>query len=257
MAPDAVIRLVERAGEVGAAVGQRKAFALAPFVLGQAQHRDAVARDGLDRHEMLHVEPLRHLEQHAAAVLFPALGRQSGPGGVALRQVERGGVAGFVVEPARDMPGIAPLPRRDAIDGAAAQRVQLLREGRAVDRRRVCLLDALDRAALHEQPLDRIERRQRVVARLQRANLGSDAEQRAEEILDMRRQFDQQLRFRRMSEPVRIAPPRHQPVVQRNICFGEMRDKGAIDAHEAVAIVKIGEREPVREKEIGHELRVT
>ena len=42
VAPDAVIRLVERAGEVGAGIGQRKPVARPPVVLGQAQHRDAV-----------------------------------------------------------------------------------------------------------------------------------------------------------------------------------------------------------------------
>ena len=74
MTPDAVIGLVERARQVGARVGQRKPVAAPPFVFGQPQHRDAVTLDGLDRHEMMHVEPMRHLEQHAAAVLAPAFG---------------------------------------------------------------------------------------------------------------------------------------------------------------------------------------
>ncbi len=86
VAPDAVIRLVERADKVGAMVGQGKPFAVPPLVFGQAQHRHALALDGLDRDQMVRVQPLRHLEQHPTPVLFAAIGRERGPGGIALRQ---------------------------------------------------------------------------------------------------------------------------------------------------------------------------
>ena len=204
----------------------------------------------------MHVEPLRHLEQHAAPMLFAAIRRQGGPGGVALRRFQRRGIAGFVGEPCRDLPGIAPLPFGDSYVGIgrnAGQPVEFASETRSVECRGLGFLDPPDRAALHEQAFDRIERRQRVMARLQRLHLVRDPEQIAEEILDVRRQFDEQIRLSLMLEPVRIAPRRHQPIVQSNIAVGEMANKRPIDAYETVAIIEIGETEAVRENKIGHQ----
>jgi hypothetical protein len=52
---------------------------------------------------------------------------------------------------------------------------------------------------------------------------------------------------------VRITPCRHQPVMQSDIGLGEMSDECPIEANEALAVVKIGESEPVAEGEIGHQ----
>ena len=192
--PNAVIRLVERADEAGAGIGQRKPLAAPPFVFGQAQHRHAVALDGIDRHEVMHVEPMRYLEQHPAAVLAPAFGRQCRPGGIALRRVERGFVGGFVLEPIRDMPGVAPFPGRSRFTSRRAdQSIQLVRELGPVDRHGVGFLDPLDGAPLNKQALDRIKWRQRVLTRLQGAHLGFDAEQPADEIFEMGREIDQEV----------------------------------------------------------------
>ncbi len=145
-------------------------------------------------------------------------------------------MAVLVVEPPRDMLGVAPLPFGNRLARRSAdQPVELAGEARPVEGGGVGFLDPLDRAALHEQPLDRIERRQFVMARLQRPHLDGNAEQMPKEILDMRRQIDQQVGFARMPEPVRIAPRRHQPLVQRGIALGQMRDKSPVEAHEPVA----------------------
>ena len=104
-------------------------------------------------------------------------------------------------------------------DRAADQRIQLSGEPRAVERRGILFLHSLDRTALNEEPLYRIERRQLVMTRLQCPHIGRDAEQPAKEILDMRRQIDNEVRFGRMLEPVRIAPRRHQPLMQPGIDF--------------------------------------
>ncbi len=88
--------------------------------------------------------------------------------------------------------------------------------------------------------------------RLQGPHLGRDPEQLAEKILDMRRQIDDEVRFGRMPEPLRIAPRRHQSMVQRSIAFGKMADKRPIDPHQPVAVVKIGERKFVFQAEVEH-----
>ena len=55
-----------------------------------------------------------------------------------------------------------------------------------------------------------------------------------------------------MPEPVRIAPRRHQPAVQRGIALRQMRHESPVEAREPVAVIQIGERKPVFEDEIGH-----
>src|SRR5438445_698646 len=45
---------------------------------------------------------------------------------------------------------------------------------------------------------------------------------------------------------------RHQPLVQTDIGGREMRDKGAIEPDQPIALVKIGKTEPVFQGEIGH-----
>src|SRR5947207_318624 len=78
-------------------------------------------------------------------------------------------VCGLVVEPAADRLGIAQFPGERALTRverrrrAADQCLQLLRQLMAVELERVGFLDLLDRAALHEQPLHRIKRRQLIV----------------------------------------------------------------------------------------------
>ena len=151
------------------------------------------------------------------------------------------------------MPGIAPFPLRDVpAEPPPISASSSPREGRAVDCRGVRFLDAFDRASLHKQALDRIERRQIVMARLQRPHLRRDAEQLAEEILDMRRQLDQQIQFPGVPKGLGIAPRRHQPVMQRAIRRREIRDESPIDAHETVAVVEVGEGEREWQRQIGH-----
>jgi len=97
-----------------------------------------------------------------------------------------------------------------------------------------------------------MERRQFVMALLQRPNLGLDAEQLTGEILEMGREIDQQVRFVEALDRVRVAPRRHQSVVQTDINRSEMRDECTIEADQTLAGVKIGAGEPVLEDEIGH-----
>jgi hypothetical protein len=91
------------------------------------------------------------------------------------------------------------------------------------------------------------------VPRLQRADLAGDAEEVADEIFEMRRQIDEEIGFVLAVERIGLGARRHQPVVQRRLDGGEMRDKGAVEPDQPVALVKIGKTEPVLQGEFGHD----
>ena len=101
MAPDAVVRLVERADEVGAVVGEREAVALAQVI--QDVGRNTVAVFGVHRDQPHEVELVRRLEQHAGAVLRLALRRERRPRGVARGVLELPRVRRLVLQPLGDL----------------------------------------------------------------------------------------------------------------------------------------------------------
>ena len=90
VAPDAVVGVIERAHEIVARVGQREALAMAQQRPRQLHARHAVDHLGLDRHEMLEVELVRHLEQRPVAMTPLALGMMQRPGGVARQRLDLG-----------------------------------------------------------------------------------------------------------------------------------------------------------------------
>ena len=104
VAPDAVVGVIERAGEIGAGIGEREAVARAAMLGWQLEHGDAIDDFGLDRNEMVRIDLVRHFEQNAAFMPALALRRVRRPGGVARREIERGGVLGLGLHP-----GIDPL----------------------------------------------------------------------------------------------------------------------------------------------------
>ena len=159
VAPDAVIRLIEGADEVGPEIGQGEALAVAMMLRPEAQHGDAMHDLALDRHEMLHVEAMRHLEEDAAPMRLLSRRRQRRPGGVACGEIEVGGALGLLLHPLRDVAGEDELRQR-----LAETRFELCRQGRAVDCGCGFRGHALHGAALHEEPLHRIDRRQLMVA---------------------------------------------------------------------------------------------
>ncbi len=252
VAPDAVIRLVKRAGEVGTGVGQRKSLAPPALFIGQAQHGDAVLDHRLHRHEMHRVDAVRHLEDHALLVTGAAGGRQRCPGGVARGQIERRRVCGLVLEPLRHRSGIARLGERHA-----DERFEVPCQRRAVECGGLFRRHALDRPALDEEPLHRIKRRQRIMARRQFAGLARDAEEIGDEILEQRGERDDEVRFRLAFERGRAAPRRHQPVVQAHVGPGEPGDKRRIEPHQPVAVVKVLEGEAVLQDKVAHSTHST
>ena len=159
----------------------------------------------------------RRAEQHAAPVRGAACRRVRRPRRVAQREVEVGGVRRLVGLPAGDglrerELGVASGQRR------ADARAELARQRRAVERRGGVRLVRVHRLALDEQALDREQRRELVMRRLQRAHLGLDAEQLREEVLEVRRDGEQQvgLGLRRRAPSGRrgrrrAAPPARRP----------------------------------------------
>ncbi len=163
----------------------------------------------------------------------------------------------LVVEPTGDrlgetlFPGEGAGPCVSEIGGAemrrqgAAQRV-------AVERGGLLLLDILDRAALDEQPLHRIKRRQRIVARLQLANFGLNTKQPAEKILDVGSKVDEEVGFGLALKRFRIGARGHQPLMQRRVAGRQMQDEFTVEPDQPAAVVKVGKIEPVSKGEVGH-----
>ena len=79
VALDAVMRVVERAGQVRAGIGQLEAFALTPVIGGELDLDEAVVRDLFRRNEVVHVELVRRLKEDARAMLSLCLPASAWP----------------------------------------------------------------------------------------------------------------------------------------------------------------------------------
>ena len=99
---------------------------------------------------------------------------------------------------------------------------------------------SLERAALHEQPLGRAERRERLRLGAQRGEFGGDAEEFADEGVECGREAQQQLGLRLRAEGV----GRGARGAERGGGVGiEEVDEGGVEANEAVARVEVIEAE--------------
>ncbi len=190
VAENAIVGLVEGANQVGAGVGERETVAMVQPLAGHARDGHAVPRDRLGRHQMSGVDLARRSKNDVAGVPFPAGRRVERPGGVAEGEVEGAGVGPLVGQPLHDLGGVSDLVQRRAQVGGERpfQRRTIEPCGRL---RRV----RLGRAALHEQALAGIERREAQVAGRRRPQFGLDTEQTGEKAVEMRRQRQQQFRF--------------------------------------------------------------
>ena len=138
------------------------------------------------------------------------------------------------------------------VESAAEQVGQLGAQRVGVERRRFRLVVRLERAALHEQALHGIERRQIGVGLAQRAQFLLDAEQLAEEIVDMGGDRDDQADSAlasRLFGSARAAirrPARPSSVARR------WRDEQFVDPGQAGRLVQIGKTQAVRQTQLGH-----
>ena len=140
--------------------------------------------------------------------------------------------------------------------GPAERLFHLAPERRPVECGRGIRPMRVHRLALDELALDGVERRELVVSRLERAEIGLDAEQRAHEILEMRSERDQELGLRLRREGAGFAAGRTQPGREGGVRRLEVRDEQAVDPCRTLHRIEVGERESVRQLERGRgELR--
>ena len=154
------------------------------------------------------------------------------------RSLDALAVLRFILEPAVYRTCILELRKRPAEPGC-----QPGFESGAVQARRFVGLDFVHGAALHEQALYRVQRREFRVARRQRLRLGLDAEQCRDEVLQMRRERDQQLRFRLLRQRIGLGARGDQTFGQGRIALFQVFQERRIDARKPCARIQVGKGE--------------
>ena len=131
--------------------------------------------------------------------------------------------------------------------GAPISRSSCVAQRGRVERGRGVRAVRVHRLALHELALDDVERRELVMPRLERAHLVADAEQRGEEVLEMRRERDQELGLGLAVERIgRVAGGGEARRQRRDRPRAVPRRSGGRCVASAVARVEVGEGETVR-----------
>ena len=183
-------------------------------------------------------------------MLLLAVGAVQRPGGVAGQRLELGRRR-LDLEFRADQ--LAHLEREGELPGFEIV-LDLHRQldARPLERRRGVGLDGARDVALHEQPLAVVERRKLHVHRAQRPRLRTDAEQRADEILERTRQLDQQVGLVLDRELVGRRARGHQARMHLDVGVLQPRHERRVEAREALAVVKVMEAEPVAQRRRVH-----
>jgi hypothetical protein len=246
VAPDAIVGMIERAHQIEALVGQRKALAMPQHRARQLHAGHAIDDLGLDRHEVLEVELVWHLEQRAIEVSLLAFRIVQRPGGVARQRLDLGRRRLDLelrpdqlanLERKGQLPGLEPGLERDGKAHGG-------RDGSAVERRRDIGLEGAGNVALHEQALAVVEGRQAAVAGAQLGRFVSDAEQHSDKVFERARQLDQEVGFVLCGHRVRRGPRRQEAGVDVDVCILQPLDEGGIQSDQAFAIVEVIEARP-------------
>ncbi len=187
VALDAVVGLIESAGEIGTGIGELKTLPVPPVAGVELEVIQARGADGFHRNQVMGIELVRSLKQNAGAVLRLASRRERGPCGIACGEAKGFGMFGFVVQPPGDVAGEAQFGER-----LQQKRFQFAPDSEAINGAGLLLGNARDRFALDEFPLDGKERCKRVGALLKIANLDRDAEECADEVFEVRTDGDDQ-----------------------------------------------------------------
>ena len=210
-------------------------------MLGQAQHRHAVAFDRLDRHQPCGVDLAGHAEQRAAFVRRPSRRAQCGPGGIARRQIGRFRLSFRSC----DEGGETGLAQR-----RPASRLDLRPQRRAVEPARIGIFP--HGLALLDQPLALVYRIERQGCLPQCRDLRADAEEAGDEILHQRPEIDHQRPFRLCVEHLGGGARGHQAGMQVGVGIGQMLDENPVEPHQPVAAGKVVECQSIAEGGSGH-----
>ncbi len=239
--PDAVVRLAERVREVHPAIGQRESVAPPDATAGELPGLGVADVRRVERNELHRVDLARRAEEHAALVQRAAFGGVRGPGRVAQRDVELGGVSALVALPGGHRVGEAELAERLAQCGfeLGAQRC-------AVERFRGLGPIRIHRLALDELALHDVKRRELVVQRFELTHFRLDPEQRRDKVLEVRSDRDQEIGFLLACQRVRVSARRIETIGERRVGGRKMSGEQFIDPRGAFDRVEIGERESVR-----------
>src|SRR5579863_352757 len=211
---------------------------------------------------MRHIQLVRSPEQDPMLVFRAALRRERRPRRITRRQsdfklvLRRFLGLSFGFQPARNVRRERQLSQR-----LAETLRQIVRDGLAVDRRRLlrghsagCSTDG---PSLHEFAFERVQRRQLIVPRLQCRQLRPDPEQSSDEIFQVRRELNDQLRLRFVFHrgPRRRcrSPGCQQTMMQIRARAFQVRQKPGVQTRQTRTCIKVlytwkNDRKTVHEK---------
>ncbi len=234
MAPDAVVGLVERAGEIRSRICKREPGATTDMV----KRVDGIARAGVCLHgnQVHRIDPLGRLEQHAVAMLPSAFARMRGPCRESLGDVELCGVRGLVRLPRKHR-----LREPQLVESPAEHRGDLGLQRGTVERRGHIRLVLEHRAPLHELSLHAEEGRQLMMAVDQVLPLLLDPEEPCHEAIEMRRGRDQEVGFVLVGDGGRIRARGAEARVEAFIGRGEPAAELPVEPCQRRGIVEVFE----------------
>ena len=247
MAPDAVVGVIQAERQIGTAVAQIEALAARRVAQVDAHDFVAALLLGHHRHEAIGIELVRYLEEHARTVALLARGTEDRPGGIAARQIEGGGISGLVLAPDHHLGGkgeLVPAGPEMGVEGTG--------EGGTIEGRSRGFAVGARRLALHEEALAGVERRQPLVLGLEGSELGLDAEELGEKILEVRGEGDRKIAFGLGSQGIGVGARGHEPIEEGDVARLEPAAKKPVEGAAALARVECFEGEAVRQLETAH-----
>ena len=203
--PDAVVGFIESAGQIGAFVRQLEPGALAQTGYVKPVLGISLGYRGLRWHQILEIQLVRRLEQHAVMMSgMPGFGMGC-PSRVLQREIQRLRMTCLILLPFRNV-----ISKHEFSQRLPEQGFEFAAHCRTVDTCSGIGLVLVHGLALHEQALDAVERRQLVMLPGQGSNFGRDTEQLSDKIIEMRRQCQQQFGFIFCSKGFCTAPRRRR-----------------------------------------------
>src|SRR6185295_5061162 len=113
----------------------------------------------------------------------------------------------------------------------------------AIDRTGLILGDAADGFFLYEPALQRVNRCQAVVLGLERAQRAGDSEQLADKILDMGREFNDQIRLLFAIQRTQVFACGNKPLQEGCVYHLKMLAESGVQTHQSFAPVEVLKRE--------------